>query len=97
MDQDREERVRMRAYEIWEREGRQEGSHEAHWQQAEQEELRDENPGEREQEEDSSSQAAAGEQGGATSTKSADAGAKGYTEGTLKEDPTRLDLGGKTR
>ena len=47
MDQDREERVRARAYEIWEREGRQEGSHEAHWQQAERE-LQEES-GERQQ------------------------------------------------
>lgn len=45
MDQDREERVRTRAYEIWEREGRQDGGHEAHWQQAEQE-LREEEAGE---------------------------------------------------
>ncbi len=37
MEQGREERVRARAYEIWEREGRTEGSHEAHWQQAERE------------------------------------------------------------
>ncbi len=47
MDQDREERIRARAYEIWEREGRQEGSHEAHWQQAENE-LREEDGGEQE-------------------------------------------------
>jgi hypothetical protein len=50
MDQDREERVRARAYEIWEREGRQDGGHEAHWQQAEKE-LREEESGERQQEE----------------------------------------------
>jgi hypothetical protein len=46
MDQDREERIRARAYEIWEREGRQEGSHLAHWEQAENE-LRVEEGGER--------------------------------------------------
>lgn len=34
MEQDREERVRARAYEIWERNGQQEGIHDAHWQQA---------------------------------------------------------------
>ena len=50
MDQDREERIRKRAYEIWEREGRQEGSHEAHWSQA-QEELRAEEPAEGAQDE----------------------------------------------
>ena len=37
MDRDREERIRERAYQIWEREGRQEGSHDAHWQRAERE------------------------------------------------------------
>lgn len=31
---DREERIRSRAYEIWEREGRPEGRHREHWQQA---------------------------------------------------------------
>lgn len=93
MDQDREERVRMRAYEIWEREGRQDGNQEVHWQQAEQEELRDKDPGEHDQEGDSSSQSAAGEQSGAMSREYA----KRSPEGTLKEDPTRLDLGGKTR
>ncbi|WP_375263666.1 DUF2934 domain-containing protein [Palleronia sp.] len=46
MDQDREQRISTRAYEIWEREGRQEGGHEAHWQQAERE-LRDEDHPER--------------------------------------------------
>ena len=51
MDQDSEERIRARAYEIWEREGRQDGGHEAHWQQAEKE-LREEESGERQQEED---------------------------------------------
>ena len=29
-----EERVRQRAYEIWEREGRPEGSHDEHWERA---------------------------------------------------------------
>ena len=37
MDRDREERIRERAHRIWEREGRQEGSHDAHWQRAERE------------------------------------------------------------
>jgi hypothetical protein len=46
MEQDREERIRVRAYEIWEREGRQEGSDLAHWEQAENE-LREEEAGER--------------------------------------------------
>lgn len=31
---DREERIRQRAHAIWEAEGRPEGRHEAHWQQA---------------------------------------------------------------
>ncbi len=31
---DREERVRRRAYEIWEREGSPHGRHDAHWMQA---------------------------------------------------------------
>ena len=46
MEQDREERIRVRAYAIWEREGRQEGSDLAHWEQAENE-LREEEAGER--------------------------------------------------
>ncbi len=58
MDQDREERIRARAYEIWEREGRQEGSHLAHWEQAEQE-LRDEEAGEGQQGDDSTADAPA--------------------------------------
>ena len=44
MEQDREEQIRRRAYEIWEGGGRPEGSHEAHWQQAERE-LEDEQTG----------------------------------------------------
>jgi hypothetical protein len=36
-DQDRQERIRRRAHEIWEREGRPDGQHEAHWQKAAQE------------------------------------------------------------
>lgn len=32
-----EERIRRRAYEIWEREGRPDGEHNRHWQQAEKE------------------------------------------------------------
>ena len=31
---DIEQRIRLRAYEIWEREGRPEDRHQAHWQQA---------------------------------------------------------------
>ena len=46
MEQDREERIRVRAYEIWEREGRQEGSDLAHWEQAGNE-LREEEAAER--------------------------------------------------
>ncbi len=34
MTNEREERIRKRAYDIWEQEGRVEGKHEAHWQQA---------------------------------------------------------------
>ncbi|APG88104.1 cell division protein FtsW (plasmid) [Sinorhizobium americanum CCGM7] len=33
-DNEMDERVRRRAYEIWEREGRFDGDHERHWQQA---------------------------------------------------------------
>lgn len=33
----KEERIRRRAYEIWDREGRPDGEHERHWQQAEKE------------------------------------------------------------
>lgn len=44
MEHDREEQIRKRAYEIWEREGRKEGSHEDHWEQAERE-LSDEQTG----------------------------------------------------
>ncbi len=34
---DKEERIRRRAYEIWERDGRPDGEHERHWHQAEKE------------------------------------------------------------
>lgn len=34
MQGDREERIRRRAHEIWEREGRPEGEHDAHWARA---------------------------------------------------------------
>ncbi len=34
MTEDREERIRQRAYAIWEREGRRDGDHERHWLQA---------------------------------------------------------------
>ncbi|MER9626182.1 MULTISPECIES: DUF2934 domain-containing protein [unclassified Mesorhizobium] len=37
MDDDRHEKIRQRAYEIWMREGRPDGAHERHWQQAKQE------------------------------------------------------------
>jgi Protein of unknown function (DUF2934) len=37
MAQDREQRVRARAYEIWEREGRPRGRDQDHWYQAERE------------------------------------------------------------
>jgi len=35
MSTEREEQIRTRAYEIWEREGRPEGRHEANWTEAE--------------------------------------------------------------
>lgn len=35
MEDDRRERVRIRAHQIWESEGRPEGMHERHWAQAE--------------------------------------------------------------
>jgi hypothetical protein len=34
MDNNREELIRRRAYAIWEQEGRPEGQHERHWEQA---------------------------------------------------------------
>jgi hypothetical protein len=37
MDEDRERRIRERAHDIWEREGRPHGRHEEHWRQASQE------------------------------------------------------------
>ena len=37
MTTDREQRIREKAYEIWERQGRPEGGHEEHWHQAERE------------------------------------------------------------
>jgi hypothetical protein len=37
MTEDREDRIRKRAHEIWEREGRPEGRQEEHWRQASQE------------------------------------------------------------
>jgi hypothetical protein len=37
MNLKRDERIRERAHQIWEREGREEGSHDAHWQRAERE------------------------------------------------------------
>jgi hypothetical protein len=39
MAENRDERIRQRAYEIWEREGRPEGSHDEHWRRAAEEEL----------------------------------------------------------
>lgn len=36
-EQSREERIRERAHEIWEREGRKDGDHERHWEEAEKE------------------------------------------------------------
>lgn len=36
-EQSREDRIRERAYEIWEREGRKDGDHERHWEEAEKE------------------------------------------------------------
>ncbi|MDX8466165.1 DUF2934 domain-containing protein [Mesorhizobium sp. VK23B] len=35
MDDDRTEKIRQRAYEIWQREGSLDGDHERHWHQAE--------------------------------------------------------------
>ncbi|MEY9199389.1 hypothetical protein ABIA16_004568 [Sinorhizobium fredii] len=41
-EHDREKRIRERAYEIWEREGRKHGDHERHWEEAEAELRREE-------------------------------------------------------
>ena len=68
MDQDREQRIRRRAYQIWEREGQHDGGHEAHWQQAEQE-LRAEDLREREKGNDASGQTVAGPAGGKKATR----------------------------
>lgn len=37
IDRNDEDRIRVRAHEIWERQGRPEGQHDAHWDQARQE------------------------------------------------------------
>lgn len=37
MDQDRDERIRKRAHEIWEQEGRPDGKEQDHWERAERE------------------------------------------------------------
>jgi hypothetical protein len=37
MRSDRDARIRQRAYQIWHKEGRRHGSHDAHWRQAERE------------------------------------------------------------
>ena len=44
MDTDRQERVRQRAYQLWEQEGRPDGKAEEHWRRAEEEIARDEEP-----------------------------------------------------
>ncbi|WP_454016148.1 DUF2934 domain-containing protein [Azospirillum sp. Marseille-Q6669] len=53
-DQDRAERVRRRAHDIWERDGRPDGRHDEHWAQAEAE-VDDEIRAERQSEETESS------------------------------------------
>ncbi|TSD85889.1 DUF2934 domain-containing protein [Mycobacterium sp. KBS0706] len=45
MNDDRDERIRRRAYGIWEALGRPEGGHQQHWTQAEAEILADEGTG----------------------------------------------------
>lgn len=45
MDGDRDERIRQRAHEIWEREGRKEGSEAENWQRAEREVRQEEEAG----------------------------------------------------
>ena len=37
MDQDREDRIRLRAHQLWEAEGQPHGSHDEHWRRAEEE------------------------------------------------------------
>ncbi|UKJ75649.1 DUF2934 domain-containing protein [Azospirillum brasilense] len=54
LEQDRAERVRRRAHDIWERDGRPEGRHDEHWAQAEAE-VDDEIRAERQSEETESS------------------------------------------
>ena len=43
-DMDKEQRIRKRAHEIWERDGRPEGQHDEHWDQARRE-IEDEDAG----------------------------------------------------
>lgn len=41
MVEDREEQRRQKAYALWEEEGRPEGRHDAHWQQADEDDIGD--------------------------------------------------------
>ncbi|MFQ6186241.1 DUF2934 domain-containing protein [Sinorhizobium meliloti] len=44
-DDERTERIRQRAYEIWEKEGKRDGDHERHWQEAADEIEKEDGPG----------------------------------------------------
>jgi hypothetical protein len=65
MTSNRNERIRIRAHEIWEREGRPEGRQAEHWEQAERE-IESETGGE--QQDGSSGLSAVSESGGLSST-----------------------------
>ncbi len=45
MDQNKDDEIRTRAYRVWEDEGRPEGRHDDHWQQAQQEGADTSHPG----------------------------------------------------
>lgn len=72
MDQDRQERIRQRAHEIWESEGRPEGRDAHHWSQAEQELGEDSEKGGTSQGETSGSDSQSGEAGNAGDSQTGD-------------------------
>jgi hypothetical protein len=88
METDRDKRIRARAYEIWERSGRAEGGHEAHWLDAEREiDQQNDRDGAEAGDQSTSGPEAAGLAGGvdAIGTKPGDSLAEG--EDTLASGP----------
>lgn len=92
MDQDREQRIRARAYEIWEREGQQGGSHLAHWEQAEKE-LQDEEAGEQQQGGESAGtptgSGSGAQSSGSTPSVEAEAGGQSADAGSTADAPAK--------